>query len=93
MERAAEAIEISERARDRFEAPDLERFDHGLFAFLDDDAFMIEAENVHVDPLAGHVERMRIRQTRARGPEDVPGLEDSRNPLDPFRVGQELAGG
>jgi hypothetical protein len=90
MERSTKAIEVSKIAENRREAPILQRRNHWLILTLNNDPLFIEHENVHVDPLTGHVERVLGRHDRFRGAENISALEYLRHFTDALRIDEQL---
>ena len=72
MERASETVEVPKIAQDGLETPLLQRGNHRFILPLDDNSLLVETEKVHVDPLAGHVERMVGRQDGFRSVKHIP---------------------
>src|ERR1044072_6952713 len=92
MERAAESVEVAKIAQDGLEAPLFQRRNHWLILTLQDDSLFVETKNVHVDPLAGHVERVLVRHDCFRSVKNIPASEYLRHFENALGIDQQLTG-
>ena len=91
MERTTESVEVSKVARYRREAPLLQRRDHWFILTLDNDSLFVERKNVHVDPLACHVESVIVGNDGCWRRENIPASEDLRYFENALGIDEQLA--